>query len=84
MYVEHEGDSRVLCKIVLDGLERAVVGAGVARIVVERAVVHHAKARLAHHLRHLVADADHVAARIRRAEGVRRLVFRACGHGVAL
>ena len=26
----------------------------------------------------------HVAARIRRAEGIRRLVFRACGHGVAL
>jgi len=71
-------------QIALDRRERAVVRARIARIVVERAVVHDADARVGQHLRHFVADADHVAVRVQRAERVGHVVFLPRRHGVAL
>ena len=84
VHIEHERDRGVLLQVAFDRRERAVVRARIARIVVERAVVHDANARVGQHLRHFVADADHVAVRVQRAERVGHVVFLPRRHGVAL
>ena len=73
--IQHERDVRILGKIRLDGRRGALIRARVARIVVERAVVQHAKAVFLEHGAQHVAHADDRPPRIGRAEGVARRIF---------
>ena len=73
--IQHERDVRILGKIRLDGRRGALIRARVARIVVERAVVQHAKAVFLEHGAQHVAHTDDRAPRIGRAVWVARRIF---------
>ena len=82
--VENVEQGGVLPPVFLDGGEGTVVRAGIAGVVVERAVVEHAEPRVAEHLCDLVAHAHHVAGHIQRAVVVGGDILLPGGHGVGL
>ena len=84
VHVEHKRNRGVLLQVAFDRRERAVISARIARVIIKRAVVHHADAALGQRTRHLVADADHVAVRVQRAKCVGHIVLLPRRHGIAL
>ena len=65
--IQHEADGRILLQIPVDPRQRAVIGPGVLRIVIQGPVMEHGDPRLSKYLCHGVPHANHIVPGVRGA-----------------
>ena len=82
VHVDDHGDAGVLLQIALHRRAGALVGAGIAGVVIDLPVVDHVQPRLLEKRRQFVTDTDNVVVRILGAVGVAGLIAVQPGRGV--